>query len=440
MESINWKMIDNLLQIYSKKYFLYKKIKRYKEKLQKYEHFDLKNIPRYEKKWKKYKKKYKQIMIHGIQFVSIGETVPRIFNLLEDINNAEKEILHVVMPVFFESYTGEIYNRRMFDIFGKKIYFIRASNIAFWIYIFCFHMKDINTEQFDQYKDVRLGGIKVDLGKALLPFSDAETLEGENKLRKIGIKGEFVCLHARESKVKSVNFNKQRGYNSRCLNCDINTFVKTSRYFADLNVQSVRMGKYETKECPDKTIIDYANKYYDEFMDFYLLSRCKFMISCDTGFTTICGYWGRPVLATNMVTLCYGGESYPDTGYSMYMPKKFYSKKENRYLNLYEMLDVMDKCMIYSADYQKAGIILEENSEDEILEAAIEMNNRLDGVWIESEEEKKCYDRYWKILHMWEQQHETIKARQDLKGYTMFFSKPSYSYLRENPYLLNCDL
>ncbi len=431
------KKADSFLQLHFKKYFLIRQLNIYKKKLRSDRNFDFKSIINYEKQWQALNRQYGKIYLYGIEFVSLGETVMRLFNLLEDMSSKGKRELYVVLPVFTKAYSGGIYNRRLFDVFGKKVYFVRESNIDLWTYIFYFHMKDIYSAQFDKYKEVRLDGIKVGFNEPLLPFTREETLEGEGKLRKMGIKGEFICIHARETNVKTVCFSKEAGHEAKCRACDINTFIKTSQYFYHTyNMPSVRLGKYETKKCNDEAIIDYANQYYDEFMDFYLSSRCKFLVSCDTGLALICGYWGRPVLMTNVVTICYGGESFPDTGYVMYLPKKFYSRKEKRYLNFSEMLDVMDECSIYTSKFVKKGIILEDNTEDEILEAAIEMNSRIENLWVETEEERKCYEKYWKIVHRWRAAHKTVKHKGNSIGYTMFLAKPSYHYLKSNSYLL----
>lgn len=431
--------IDNGLQSHCLQYYYLKKINRYKEKLNQYNRFTWKAVIHYENRWQRMKKKYDQIYLHGIEFISIGETVPRLFNLLEDMNQDKNGILHVVLPTFFDWYRGDINNRKIFDIFGKKIYFIKDSNIDLWTYIFYFHLQDINLESFEQYRSARLGRISVDLDRLLLPFSKKEIDYGENKLKEMGVKGDFICLYARESNVKTLHFSKRAGYESRCRNCDITTFYKTGRYFYDRNIQSVRIGKYETRAVNDKNIIDYANRYYDEFMDFYLLSRCRFMIASDGGMTGICGHWGKPILFTNAISLCYGWECWPDTGYDMYIPKKFFSKKKGRYLNLYEMLDIMNECEIYTSNFVRQGIVLEDNTEDEILAAAIELMDRLTHSWEETAEEAAHYEKYWRIMNKWKSEHSYANARKrsGFTGYTMCFNRLSYSYLKNNLYLLD---
>ena len=157
---------------------------------------------------------------------------------------------------------------------------------------------------------------------------------------------------------------------------------------------------------------------------------------------TICGFFGKPVLATNLTSICYGWESIADTGNDLYMPKKFYSKIKRRYLNLYEMLDMMNECVIKTSNFIRNKIVLEDNTADEILDAAKEMDDRLDYRWIETEEEKKHYLKYWAIIDKWKLNHNVSKAREEagFDGYTMSFYKISYSFLKNNLYLLDVDL
>ena len=433
--------IDSFLEKHFQGYVLSKKLKRYKEKLGAYAQFKLSKCLYYEKKWKYLKRKYKQIYVYGIEYVSIGETIPRFFNLIDDVSKSDKNSYHVVLPTFFDYFTGGIYNRKMLELFARKIYLIRDKNIDFWTYVFGVHAGELHLEKFDKYVATRLGGVKVDLYKSRIPFYREELVEGADKLHAMGITGNYICVHARESEVKNIDFCKKAGDESSCRNWELDTFYQTSRYLQALNIQSVRLGKYEKKKCEEETIIDYANLYYDEFMDFYLLSKAKFLVCGDTGVLIMGGYCGCPVLEVNTVAVVYCGESRPDTGYDMYIPKKFYSKKKKRYLNMYEMLDIMDECGILTSNYRKRGIVLEDNTDEEILQATIEMNARLENVWTETEDERVHYSMYWKILECWSKKNKNVKVRKcnGWDGYTMNFYKLSYSYLKDNLYLLDVD-
>ena len=91
-------------------------------------------------------------------------------------------------------------------------------------------------------------------------------------------------------------------------------------------------------------------------MDFYLIANCKFLVGSASGLTSITAFWGRPVLITNLNAFCYGFESLPTTKFDLYIPKKFYSIKDKRYLNLYEMFVISNRCDRYNERFEKEGI------------------------------------------------------------------------------------
>lgn len=395
---------------------------------------------RYEKKWERLHKKYNKINVIGVEFVSFGETIPRLFMIMHDFEKADKKVLNVVLPVFFDTHIGGIQNKRIFDIFGRNLYFVKESNIDFWAYVVAKHAEILNKKDFHKYYARHPECIAVTLGKPLLPFTKELVREAEAKMKCMGVEGEFICLHARENRVKELEWNVDLLGGTSCRDCDINSYSKASLYMKNLGYQSVRMGKYEIKKCDIPDVIDYSNDYYDELMDFYLLSKCKFLIGSDSGLSTSAGFWGRPVLITNMVPMCYGFESCPNTGFDMFIPKKFWSEKEMRYLNLYEMLDISNDCDIYDARYQKRKIVLRDNTSDEILKATEEMNARLDGCWVVSKEEEEDKQKYWRIMDLWKKEHSYVLPRRKCKGYVMPFQQISYSYLKNNRYLLDVDV
>lgn len=432
----NMVALQNLKIIIKRKIFLLQKIREYRKQLQ----FHGKNFPyqvmQYEKKWRYLKKKYGCINIYGIEFVGIGETVPRIFMFLRD--KKEHKLprgFQVVMPVFFKNYQGGIFNKGIFSVFGKHIYFIMDKNISFWTYIFLFHSDEINISQFERYK-VR-EAVRFNINeKNKYPFDNKTVAYASDKMKRMGIKKEYICIHAREAITKKVNFDV---YPDTSV-CDVKleSFSKACNYMDSQGYQVIRMGKDEEKECKIHGVIDYANQFYDELMDFYLIANCKFLIGCSSGLTVITPYWGRPILLTNQNVFCWASEALPTTGKDLYIPKKFFSKKERRYLNLYEMLNVSHKCDRYTKAYRMERIELIDNTEEEILEATTELNEKLDNTWKETDDEKKCMKKYWEIMSLWKNRHQAFYTDGDrnAKGYEMLFLPICYSYLKRNRYLL----
>ncbi len=424
----------------SKKYFLYNKIKEYEYKLNDQSIWTYHKIKQYEKRWKRLVQKYDYIYIYGIEFVGIGETIARLFMFLEDKTKRYKNTFHIILPTFYKDYyTGGVVNKKIFDVFGERIHFVTEGNLGFWKYCVLFHSDKISTEFYDKYKYRDASVVfNIKVGKPLLPYTKEIREYADKKMQQMGVVGEYICIHAREAATKTNNFIGEYADTS-VLDADINSYKQACAYMKKLGYQAIRLGKDESKKCEIEDVIDYANHFYDELMDFYLIGNCKFLIGCSSGITAISAFWGRPVLQTNLMVWCYGQEALPWTEYDLYIPKKFYSKRKERLLNLYEMWEVSLMCDRQSVRFEKEKIELIDNTEEEILKAAVEMNEKLDYTWKITEEEIKCMDKYWQILNIWKNNHRVAyasKANGGL-GLAMYTRPISYSYLRENMYLLD---
>lgn len=431
------KGIDDTLQKKSKKFFLWRKIKDYKTRQTYDKNFSLRRILQYEKQWNYVIHKYTQINIYGIEFVGIGETISRLFMLIQDNRKEDKSVYNVVLPTFDPYYKKGVFNNKVFDIFERKIHFITGHNIDFWQYAVIVHSKKINVDDFDKYKQrTAIAYFNKDC-KAIVPFRDDIKIYAQKKMKEMGITGEYICLHARETLTKTNNYSECP--DTSAASVDLNSFKQAVAYMHKLGYQSVRMGKDEKKRCELEGVIDYANDFYDEVMDFYLIANCKFLIGSPSGLTAVTLFWGRPILMTNLNVFAHGYESWVYTKYDLYIPKKFYSKREKRLLNLYETLTLTDKCDRYTENYNKIGIKIIDNSEEEILKATIEMNEKLNHTWIITEDEKECMKKYWQIIDLWKSRHKTACTRKMIgaEGYIMPPMSICYSYLKENLYLLD---
>lgn len=436
---MNIKLMDMYFNKKKNIIFIKRQLKNYRIKIGQSKKKSLKEILKYQIEWKKYNK-YNNIYLYGIEFVGIGETIPRLFMYLRDSELRDKKSYHIVLPIFFENYDAGIFNNAIFTIFKAHIHFITKKNIDFWQYVFLLHSNKLILKYFDKYRFRKEKVIPVKRDVPLISFNKKMESYGRRKLREMGICKEFICFHAREVETKKTNFNSSYPDTS-VTDVDINSFDLAYEYLKKLGFQAVRMGKDEKKKCEIKGVIDYTNYFYDEFMDFYLISNCKFLIGCASGLTTITGYWGKPVLLTNLNAFCYGFESWPSVNDCLYIPKKFYSDYDGKFLSLYEMFDVSNRCDRYNEYFEKEGIRVIDNTSEEIYYATLEMNEKMDHTWKYTEEEVKCMEKYWKILNLWKSRHKTSlpRKRQGAKGYQMPFMPISYTFLKNNTYLLEVD-
>ena len=116
----------------------------------------------------------------------------------------------------------------------------------------------------------------------------------------------------------------------------------------------------------------------------------------------------------------------------IFVPKKLYSKKNKRILSFTEMWDVeidiasTDKSL---RDYKEQELEFIECSQKEIREAIIEMNEKIDGIYVEDEYEKELQKKYHELLDNWIEKngyHHSFFWKGNISG----------SFIKNNAYLL----
>lgn len=233
--------------------------------------------------------------------------------------------------------------------------------------------------------------------KPPLSFTPEEEERGKKLLRKMRIpkKAWFVCLHSRDSAyLKKTSDIKQAQYFDY-RDCDINNYLKSGKYIASKGGFAIRMGSIVEKKLPKLLkIIDYSTKYRTDFGDIYLSAKCKFFLDCTSGLGTIPSVFNRPVANANVIPIVYP----PYRKGDLFIPKKLLNKKEKRFLTFKEMIEFEKGKYLYTRDFEKAGLVPIENTPDEILDLAKEMNGRLDGKFKYTKEDEKLQRKFQSLF------------------------------------------
>lgn len=209
-----------------------------------------------------------------------------------------------------------------------------------------------------------------------LKFTKKEEERGKNLLKKMGVDGWFICFHCRDYSYHGKN--KDIGQNFR--NCAINNYLKATDYIIETGGFSIRMGAKVLNELPRSEnikMIDYATNCRTDFGDIYLPAKCKFFLCNTSGVFFVSIIFNVPVAEANLIPLKY----VPPRKEDLFIPKKIWSLKEKRFLTFEE---IIGSDIFFYEDtelYIKAGLKVIENTPEEILDLAIEMNERLDGRW-----------------------------------------------------------
>lgn len=206
-----------------------------------------------------------------------------------------------------------------------------------------------------------------------LSFTRQEEKRGEKELRALGIpKGaKWVCLIVRDAAyLPALAYHDFR-------DSDVQTYAKAAIALAERGYYAVRMGAKVAQPFNVKhaKIIDYAtNGLRSEFMDIYLGAKCDFCLSNATGFDGIPMVFRRPICFVNVAPIEYLG-----TFLSNSLAIWKHHVKDGRRMSVPEIVASGAGRFLAGNDFKEAGISLEDNSPDEIMEVALEMAERLEG-------------------------------------------------------------
>tara|TARA_B100001964_G_scaffold53159_1_gene60239 strand:- start:5823 stop:7133 length:1311 start_codon:yes stop_codon:yes gene_type:complete len=167
----------------------------------------------------------------------------------------------------------------------------------------------------------------------------------------------FVCLHIREQGYLGNSADNYRDSN-------ISNYTKAIHFITKKGGYVIRMGDPSmTPIRPMENVIDYANsEYRSDLMDIYLVSQCRFFLGCDSGLFFLAWLFHKPCCLVNLAELVV---SPPIFDHSIFIPKRFYSKKKRRFVSLKEELST-------STPFMNPDYMYVENSPEEIFETVKE--------------------------------------------------------------------
>ena len=201
-----------------------------------------------------------------------------------------------------------------------------------------------------------------------IKFTSQQKEIGKNFLASVGIdeNKKFVCFGVRTKFFKKETFNSVR--NSSIMNqlLGINYLIKNG-------YKAVKMGKFEKKlDLKNVNIFDYGNyENNQDFLDFYISSKCEFFISGDTGLNELATVMRKPKLILDFINF-HNVENINHNFCPLILPKKIYSTKKKGFLKYSDIIkngiDKIDIIENYPDDLK-----LIDNDQEEILNAIHEM-------------------------------------------------------------------
>ncbi|MFC2117214.1 TIGR04372 family glycosyltransferase [Bacteroidota bacterium] len=239
-----------------------------------------------------------------------------------------------------------------------------------------------------------------------ISFTVKEEEKGIKALDKIGIpRGKpYICFHNRDSSFLDDAYIKLNWSYHNYRDSHIKNYVPAAEEMAKLGYFAIRMGAIvkDPIQSSNPQLIDYAtsNKRTD-FNDVYIGSHCRFFLCSNVGISVIPEMLRIPVIYVNwtrMVLLTIGPHPYLWASPSLFIFKKFYLKKDNRYMSFSEILNLKFGGKDTYEIFARLNLVLIENTAEEIIAVTIEMEQRLNDSWQNTEEDEELQKRFWALF------------------------------------------
>ena len=131
-------------------------------------------------------------------------------------------------------------------------------------------------------------------------------------------------------------------------------------------------------------------------MDIYLGAKCRFCISTLAGFDEIPVIFRKPIAYTGHVPIAVIETHNKE---SLILTKHHINKRNQKELTVSEIFSSNVAMALYTKIYEINNTELKENTPEEIKDLVIEMDERLNGSWNETEEDRSLQKKFWSIFN-----------------------------------------
>ena len=248
-------------------------------------------------------------------------------------------------------------------------------------------------------------------GTPVLRFTAEEEKAGRELLRSLGVPegASHICFTVRDDayydelrrRRNSRRINDQAGKEYAARNPSVRSYLPMAIECAASGHHVLRMGSVVAEPLPaglHPGITDYASTRRTPFGDVYLLATCKFAVSGAAGMYWISTAFNRPVVLTDAYALAHP----PVRPCDLYIPIKFWLIAEKRFLTFREMLGDTDLLWTSERHIHRLGLELVHNTPEEVAAVVREMEQRLNGTWVTTEDDEelqRCFQTIWTPEH-----------------------------------------
>ncbi|OGH61376.1 MAG: hypothetical protein A3G34_05160 [Candidatus Lindowbacteria bacterium RIFCSPLOWO2_12_FULL_62_27] len=226
----------------------------------------------------------------------------------------------------------------------------------------------------------------------LLALSESDRECGLDCLRTLGVPedGWFVSVHCRESGYAP---NEAQTYR----NADIHNYILAMKAIVEKGGWCIRMGDATMKPLPPmEHVIDYAHlSVKSDWMDIFLCASCKFFLGGSSSLSGAACVFGVPSAVANQAPMAV---ILPTGSGDLGIPKLVWSRDRQRYLTFGEVLGSTTGDFRATSLFTDAGLMVEENSPEDIKDLALEMLDAVRGAVKYTDEDARLQERFKSLL------------------------------------------
>jgi putative glycosyltransferase (TIGR04372 family) len=235
-------------------------------------------------------------------------------------------------------------------------------------------------------------------GLPVVKLTRSEVDQGKRFLQSIGVRNEqkIACFTVRSasyySKLQKTS-GKLKAQNIR--NPDEGVYFEVAKILSNRGYFVIRMGKDLDTKVPkefENKIFDYATSTRSDFLDTFLLQKCELLINGGTGIHTFRSIINKPTIQTDLYRIL-KNKFFGD----ICLFQKVLLVNENRLATVGEMVAMGDS-FSDERHQERLGVRLVKNTAEEILAACDEMEARLNGTWVTTEEDEVLQKKYWDLI------------------------------------------
>ena len=234
----------------------------------------------------------------------------------------------------------------------------------------------------------------------VLQFTESEVLAGKNLQRELlgdDVKP-FVCVGIAERVYYKQKNKSEHEVESHLdlYSCmpEWKNYIPCTEALGKHAIKPVRMGQFVSKDLADiadSSIVDYASSARSEFGDVWLLANCKFVVVGATGMWWVSSAFNKPTVLTDSYSLNYSTFGKSDLN----ILQLAWSRTDKKLMTFEWIIKHNEWAQVRSLI--EGDIEIVKNTAEEITEVVLEMNQRIDGTWVETDEDIVLQERFKKL-------------------------------------------